>query len=288
MAKKSTIIKNWPKYLLQWGVLIALVVFMTGLIPSENAADPEKYCPLGGLQALATYLANNSLPCSMSSLQVMMGIALVAAVVLFSKLFCAFICPVGTVQDLIGKLRRTLHIKGIKIKNGSAADKFLRIFKYALLFWIFYMTVGASELFCKNIDPYYAIATGFKGEITLWMSITSIVLVVLGSFLIDMFWCRYMCPLGAISNSFKFWLWIGVLFGLYFVADVIGANIPWPVLLGGFCILGYLLEIFNARPKLQLLKVRKKNSICNGCGLCEKKCPYHRSEEHTSELQSQR
>ncbi len=275
MAKKSTIIKNWPKYLLQWGVLIALVVFMTGLIPSENAADPEKYCPLGGLQALATYLANNSLPCSMSSLQVMMGIALVAAVVLFSKLFCAFICPVGTVQDLIGKLRRTLHIKGIKIKNGSAADKFLRIFKYALLFWIFYMTVGASELFCKNIDPYYAIATGFKGEITLWMSITSIVLVVLGSFLIDMFWCRYMCPLGAISNSFKFWLWIGVLFGLYFVADVIGANIPWPVLLGGFCILGYLLEIFNARPKLQLLKVRKKNSICNGCGLCEKKCPYH-------------
>ncbi len=128
MAKKSTIIKNWPKYLLQWGVLIALVVFMTGLIPSENAADPEKYCPLGGLQALATYLANNSLPCSMSSLQVMMGIALVAAVVLFSKLFCAFICPVGTVQDLIGKLRRTLHIKGIKIKNGSAADKFLRIF----------------------------------------------------------------------------------------------------------------------------------------------------------------
>ena len=99
MAKKSTIIKNWPKYLLQWGVLIALVVFMTGLIPSENAADPEKYCPLGGLQALATYLANNSLPCSMSSLQVMMGIALVAAVVLFSKLFCAFICPVGTVQD---------------------------------------------------------------------------------------------------------------------------------------------------------------------------------------------
>ncbi len=236
MAKKSTIIKNWPKYLLQWGVLIALVVFMTGLIPSENAADPEKYCPLGGLQALATYLANNSLPCSMSSLQVMMGIALVAAVVLFSKLFCAFICPVGTVQDLIGKLRRTLHIKGIKIKNGSAADKFLRIFKYALLFWIFYMTVGASELFCKNIDPYYAIATGFKGEITLWMSITSIVLVVLGSFLIDMFWCRYMCPLGAISNSFKFWLWIGVLFGLYFVADVIGANIPWPVLLGGFCI----------------------------------------------------
>ena len=275
MSKKSTIVKNWPKHLLQWGVLAALVVFITGLIPSETAIDPEAYCPMGGLQALATYLANNSLPCSMSSLQVMMGIALVAAVVLFSKLFCAFICPLGTVQDLISKARNAMHIKEIKIRNGSAADKVLRIVKYALLFWIFYMTVEASELFCKNLDPYYAIATGFKGEITLWMSIVSICLVVIGSFLIDMFWCRYLCPLGAISNSLKFWLWIGVLFGAHYVADVLGANIPWAVLLGAFCIVGYLLEIFHARPKLQILKVQKNMATCNNCGLCVKKCPYH-------------
>ena len=275
MAKKSTIIKNWPKYLLQWGVLVALIVFITGLIPSEVAVDPEAYCPMGGLQALATYLANNSLPCSMSSLQVMMGIALIAAVVLFSKLFCAFICPLGTLQDLISKARNAMHIKSLKIRNGSVADKVLRIVKYVLLFWIFYSTVEASELFCKNLDPYYAIATGFKGEITLWMSIVSICIVVLGSFLVDMFWCRYLCPLGAISNTLKFWLWIGVLFGIYYVADVLGANIPWAVLLGAFCVVGYLLEIFHAKPKLQVLKVQKNMAACNNCGLCMKKCPYH-------------
>ncbi len=275
MAKRSTIIRNWPKYLLQWGVLIAIIVFVTGLIPSEEAVDPEAYCPMGGLQALATYLANNSLPCSMSSLQVMMGIALAAAVVLFSKLFCGYICPVGTVQDLLSKARNSMRIKGIKIYNGSLADKVLRIIKYALVFWIFYMTVGASELFCKNLDPYYAIATGFKGEITLWMSIVTICVLILGSFLVDMFWCRYLCPLGAISNSLKFWLWIGVLFGVYYVADVLGANIPWAALLGAFCILGYLLEIFHSKPKLQLLHVVKDNIACNNCGLCIKKCPYH-------------
>ncbi|MBQ1198694.1 MAG: 4Fe-4S binding protein [Bacteroidaceae bacterium] len=181
MAKKSTILKNWPKYLLQWGVLVALIVFITGLIPSEEAVDPEKYCPMGGLQALATYLANNSLPCSMSMVQIAMGIALVAAVVLFSKLFCAYICPVGTVQDLLSKARKAMHIKGIKVANGSVLDKVLRIVKYALVFWIFYMTVNASELFCKNLDPYYAIATGFKGEITLWMSIVSISVIILGA-----------------------------------------------------------------------------------------------------------
>ncbi len=275
MSKFTTIKKNWPKYLLQWGVLAAIIIFVTGVIPSEEAVDPEAYCPMGGLQALATYLANNSLPCSMSSLQVMMGIALVGAVVLFSKLFCGYICPVGTVQDLISKVRKALRIKEIKVRNGSVADKVLRIVKYALVFWIFYMTVNASELFCKNLDPYYALATGFKGEITLWMSITTICLTVLGSFLIDMFWCRYLCPLGAISNSLKFWVWIGVLFGAYYVADVLGANIPWAVLLGAFCILGYILEIFHAKPKLQLLYVVKDNVACNNCGLCIKKCPQH-------------
>ncbi|MBQ2113145.1 MAG: 4Fe-4S binding protein [Bacteroidales bacterium] len=275
MAKRSTIIRNWPKYLLQWGVLAALIIFITGIVPSENAVDPEAYCPMGGLQALATYLANNSLPCSMSSLQVMMGIALVAAVVLFSKLFCAYICPLGTVQDLLGKARNAMHIKSIKVRNGSATDKILRIIKYALVFWIFYMTVNASELFCKNLDPYYAVATGFKGEITLWMSIVSISVVVLGSFFVDMFWCRYLCPLGAISNTLKFWLWIGVLFGAYYVADVLGADIPWAVLLGGFCIVGYLLEIFHSKPGLQILHVTKDENACNNCGLCIKKCPYH-------------
>ena len=275
MARRSTIIRNWPKYLLQWGVLAALIIFLTGIVPSENAVDPEAYCPMGGLQALATYLANNSLPCSMSSLQVMMGIALVAAVVLFSKLFCAYICPLGTVQDLLGKARNAMHINSIKIRNGSVADKILRIIKYALVFWIFYMTVNASELFCKNLDPYYAVATGFKGEITLWMSIVSISVVVLGSFFVDMFWCRYLCPLGAISNTLKFWLWIGVLFGAYYVADVLGADIPWAFLLGGFCIVGYLLEIIHSKPGLQILHVTKDENACNNCGLCIKKCPYH-------------
>ena len=275
MAKRSNIISNWPKYVLQWGVLVALILFLTGLIPGETAADPEAFCPMGGLQAFATYLAQNSLPCSMSSLQVMMGLVLVAAVVLFSKLFCGYLCPLGTVQDIIKRLRVKFRIKSVKIANGSVADKILRIIKYALLFLIFYMTVEESELFCKNLDPYYAVATGFQGEITLWMSIVSICVLVIGSLVVDMFWCRYLCPLGAISNSLKFWVWIGVLFGIYYIANVIGAGIPWAVLLGAFCIIGYMLEVFNARPKYQILHVLKNESACNNCGLCQKMCPYH-------------
>lgn len=274
MSKKSNIIKNWPRYLLQWGVLAALVIVLTGIIPGKEPADPEAYCPVGGLQALTTFFVNGSLPCSMSSLQIMMGIMLAAAVVLFSKLFCGYLCPLGTVQDLLAKARKGLGIKAVTVRNGSVADSVLRIFKYGLVFWIFYMTATASELFCKNLDPYYAVATGFQGEITLWMSVVTLVLLILGGFFVNMFWCRYLCPLGAISNSLKFWIWIGALFVFWWILSLLGADIPWWILLALFCIMGYLLEIFNRKPKYQILNVIKDGAACTHCGICNRNCPY--------------
>ena len=272
MAKQSTIKKNWPKYVLQWGVLAAIAGFL--LIPCKNPANPEAYCPMGGLQALTTFFVRGSLPCSMSMVQIVMGVILAAAVVLFSKLFCGYLCPLGTVQDLLMKFRNAIGFKGIEIKNGSIADKLLRVIKYALLFWIFYMTATASELFCKNLDPYYAVATGFKGEITLWMSIVTVALVLICGFMINMFWCKYLCPLGAISNSLKFWVWIVVLAAAYYVLGLVGVNVLWWALLAAFCVAGYLLEILCGKPKLQVLHIMKNDAKCTHCGICNKHCPY--------------
>lgn len=272
MAKQSTIKRNWPKYLLQWGVLAALAAFL--LIPGKDPANPEAYCPMGGLQALTTFFVRGSLPCSMSMVQIVMGIVLAAAVVLFSKLFCGYLCPLGTVQDLLMKLRNTIGWRGIVIKNGTVADKVLRAIKYVLLFWIFYSTATASELFCKNLDPYYAVATGFKGEITLWMSLISVAAVILCGFMVNMFWCKYLCPLGAISNSLKFWVWIVVLAAAYYLLGTIGVNVPWWALLAAFCVVGYLLEILCGKPRLQVLHIMKNDSKCTHCGLCTKACPY--------------
>ena len=92
MAKKQ---HNWPRIILQWGTLAALVFFLTGLASKlfgSDPADPEALCPMGGLQALATFFVKGSLPCSMSSAQILMGLALAAAVILFSKLFCGYLC----------------------------------------------------------------------------------------------------------------------------------------------------------------------------------------------------
>lgn len=274
MRRKNVIKENWPRYVLQWGVLAALILFLSGLIKSESV-DPETYCPMGGLQAFTTYLVRGSLPCSMSSVQIMMGLALALGVMLFSKLFCGYLCPVGTVEDLLKKLRNGLQIKSLRIRNQSTADKILRIVKYFLLFWIFYSTATASELFCKNLDPYYAVATGFEGEITLWMSIVSLCLVVLGGLVVDNFWCRYICPLGAAANTFKFWLWCVGLAAFWYLLHILEINVPWWVFLGLFCIMGYILEIAVKRPQLQLLYMQRDMMRCNHCGICEKQCPYH-------------
>ena len=83
MAKKSTFCTNWQKYALQWGVLALLLFFLSGLgakVLGLETPDPEKYCPFGGLQALTTFLVKGSLPCSMTTMQIMMGIALAADV----------------------------------------------------------------------------------------------------------------------------------------------------------------------------------------------------------------
>jgi len=278
MAKKSTIRSNWPKWTLQWAVLAAIVFFLSGLaskLCGTEASDPETYCPFGGIQAFVTFLVNESLPCSMSSVQILMGLALAAGVVLFSKLFCAFLCPLGSVEDLLMKARKATGIKAISIRNGGWPDKLLRLLKYVLLFWVLYMTVNASELFCKNLDPYYAVATGFKGEITLWMSIAGVSAVVLLGFLVDRFWCKYLCPLGAVSNSLKFWSWMLLLVAVYWIMNVLGLNIAWIALAATWCLVAWALEVFHSNPKLQLLHVQVDEAKCgHNCHSCQKSCPY--------------
>ena len=67
---------NYLKHILQWGVLAAIAGTVLWANFSEKPVDVEAYCPFGGLQAFGTYLVNNSLACSMSMLQIMMGLVL--------------------------------------------------------------------------------------------------------------------------------------------------------------------------------------------------------------------
>lgn len=266
---------NYPKHVLQWGVLALITGTVLWAAFSEKAVDVEKYCPFGGLQAFGTFLVNNSLACSMSMLQIMIGLVLAAGVILFSKLFCGYLCPLGTVGEWMGRAGRKMRIQ-VDVPSGSVVDKVLRAVKYVLLFTILYYTLSSSELFCKKLDPYYAVATGFKGEIVLWMSLTSLTLLLLGGFVVRMFWCRYICPLGAASNIFKFTpLFLAAAVAAW-ALSYFGVEGSWVWVIAAACAASYIVEIVKMRScTFPLLYVKRDTSGCNHCGLCEKKCPYN-------------
>ena len=265
---------NYLKHLLQWGVLAAIAGTVLWAKLSDKPVDVEAYCPFGGLQAFGTYVVNNSLACSMSMLQIMMGLVLAVGVILFSKLFCGYLCPLGSVGEWMRRAGKKLHLQ-VDVPSGSVVDKLLRVVKYVLLFTILYFTLSSSELFCKKLDPFYAVATGFKGEIVLWMSLTSLALLLLGGFVVKMFWCKYICPLGAASNIFKFTLLFVIAALGGWALGALGVANAWVWTIGGACLAAYIVEIAKMRScTFPLMYIKRDLNTCNNCGLCEKKCPY--------------
>lgn len=265
---------NFAKHLLQWGVLVSIVATIAYRKFTQQPVDVEAYCPFGGLEALSTYLHNNSLACSMSMLQIMMGITLAVGVILFSKLFCGYLCPLGTLTEWMGKLGKKLHCS-IDVMTGSVADRMLRVVKYVLLFVIFYYTIDSSELFCKKFDPYYAMATGFKGEIIPWLSAVMVSVLFLGGIVVRQFWCRYICPLGAVSNLFKFTpLFVVALIAVWGLS-ALGIEGSWVWVLAATCLASYLVEIIKLKScYFPVLVMERDKDKCNACGLCMKRCPY--------------
>ena len=151
MKRKS----NWLKNLLQWGTLAAIVGFVVyGLTLGEKPADVEAYCPFGGLQALGSYLVNNSLACTMSMTQIMVGVMLRAVgVILFSKLFCGYLCPLGTVSEWMGRGGLGNGRSASKSAREASPIRLLRAVKYALLLLrACYMSASSSELFPARIS----------------------------------------------------------------------------------------------------------------------------------------
>ena len=235
---------NWPRKFLQLALLILIVIFSINLFNIAKSANPEAYCPFGGIQALSSFFVNDSLACDMTTIQIALGLLLVIAVFSLGKLFCAYLCPLGYVNELLAKFRKFSNFKEVVVKDNSFLDKILRSVKYILLFVVFYISISSSELFCKQFDPYYALATGFKGEINMWMSFVALYILFIGCFFIKMFWCKYICPLGAITNIFKYFLSAIALVLIYYISFLLGFIWPWQLLLALICILGYTSEIF--------------------------------------------
>ena len=264
--------RNLPRFILQWSV-IAFLLFLgaRAFLQKDYIPDFEAYCPFGGVQALSSYFLNNSLACTMTTAQIAMGIMLILGIILFSKLFCAFICPIGTISEWLGNLGARFKVS---IKISRSADLLLRSLKYILLFVTFYYTLDSNELFCKKFDPYYAVTSGFSSDVVWYFALISISLVVIGSIIFRLFWCKYFCPLGAISNILKFtWFFASVVL-LYVLIRITGIELSYVWPLAAIAIGGYLLEIFGGKLNFfPVAKITRNESSCTNCRLCSRKCP---------------
>jgi polyferredoxin len=265
---------NYYRVTLQYLILLLLgYMVVRAWVDRNYIPDYEAYCPVGGMQALSSYLVNNSLACTMTTQQIAMGLALLAGVILFAKLFCSYVCPIGTFTEWLGRMgeKRKMRytIKGM-------ADKALRFLKYALLFITFYFTIEASELFCRKYDPFYAVFTGFSGDVVLLYAIIALAITILGSFFIRQFWCKYLCPLGAVTNVFAF-TGVFILITAIYLILILLFKVPlsWIWYLAAVSVAGFVLEAFQVDTCwFPLFKVTRNETICTNCKICDKACPY--------------
>lgn len=271
MKKRPQKFNKW-RFLIQWSILgYLLFLGIRSFLDPGVGTDFEAYCPFGGIQSLGSFLVSGSLACSMTSTQIAMGMMLIVGILLFSKLFCAYVCPVGTISEWLGGIGARYKIR---IAVPETLDRLFRLLKYLLLFLTFYFTIESNELFCKKYDPFYAVATGFSMDVVWWYALITISIVVIGSLLFNLFWCKYLCPLGAISNIIKFsWFFAAVLV-VYLVIHqfILPVSYVWPLAIGA--IGGYYLEIRGERLNFSAIaKITRNETTCTGCQLCNRKCP---------------
>jgi polyferredoxin len=170
----------------------------------SRPAGAEGWLPIAGLMNLKYFLTTGHVPLIHPAAMYLFGAFLLMSVLL-KKAFCSWLCPVGTLSESLAALGRRI-LKRFGRRNfylPKAMDIPLRSLKYLLLgfFVAIIISMSAEELSGFMDSPYGLMADvkmlNFFRELTLTAGIILGLLVVL-SVLIENFWCRYLCPYGAL------------------------------------------------------------------------------------------
>ncbi|MBM4371420.1 MAG: 4Fe-4S binding protein [Deltaproteobacteria bacterium] len=162
-------------------------------------ASVETYCPFGGLETAWSVLTGGRVSCATGSHNLTLMAALLVLALLARKAFCGWVCPVGTVSELLAAAARRLRpgrrAQGL-VTPPRAADRWLRWLRWPVLVLILVLTARTAELVFRPLCPYY-VMTSFHGhEVQAW-SYGVLAVLLAGALVVPMIWCRYLCPLGA-------------------------------------------------------------------------------------------
>lgn len=144
------------------------------------------------------YFSNNVNPInSIFSIPVQTGSKLIDSIIIVAlpigislimgRFFCGWACPVGAVQEFI-------HPEKFAFQPPPLLDKILSYLRYILLIGFLFFSWSALANVWNDLDPFHNLFT-FK-----WSTIPAILLlmVLTASILVERFYCRYLCPLGAV------------------------------------------------------------------------------------------
>jgi polyferredoxin len=165
-------------------------------------AGVEGWLPIAGLMNTKYFLTTGHVPL-VHPAAMFLFLAFAGMSLLVKKAFCSWLCPVGTLSEYAAGLGRRVFGRNMRLPRW--ADISLRGLKYLLLgFFVFVigaMSAEALEQFMQT--PYGLVADvkmlNFFREIGLTGAIVVGVLM-LGSLLVQNFWCRYLCPYGALMG----------------------------------------------------------------------------------------
>jgi polyferredoxin len=170
---------------------------------SAWAARPpgvEGWLPIASLMNLKLWAVTGNLP-ALHPAGVFLLLAFVAISLLLRKAFCSWLCPVGTWSEWLWRGGRAAFRKNLRLPRW--ADVSLRSLKYILLGLFLYavgsMGVPAIQAFLGG--PYGMIADVKMLNFFRFLSVTAAVtlgVLALLSIFIQNFWCRYLCPYGAL------------------------------------------------------------------------------------------
>ena len=166
-----------------------------GVAPSIHAL-----CPYGGLETLYRLVFTGTfLQKIFSGTMILLAITLILALV-FRRSFCGLICPFGALQEFFGIIGKKILKR--RFIMPVVIDRPLRYIKYVVLVVTIYFAWKTAGLWMDLYDPWAAyghVSAGFTSLTTEYLIGTiTLVIILLGSMFYDRFFCKYLCPMGAV------------------------------------------------------------------------------------------
>ncbi|MCS7027077.1 MAG: 4Fe-4S binding protein [Bryobacteraceae bacterium] len=172
----------------------------------SRPAGVEGWLPIAGMMNTRYWMLTGDIPVIHPAAMVLF-LTFLGVSLLFRKAFCGWLCPVGAISEYLWKLgRETFH------RNWTLSkwlDTSLRSLKYILL-GLFLSAVGsmsAEELRGFLHSPYGLIADVKMLNFFRFLSVQAAVVIaflVIASVFVRNFWCRYLCPYGALMGLAAF------------------------------------------------------------------------------------